>query len=151
LSKAQDNNYIMRFQYLVWTDIISHVIDMLIAYALVLPIGWDREKATNGGAGLRTFPIVAMASCGFVLIGIGVFGEKAGELANVLYGLIVGIGFIGSGTILKSASEMRGNTTAATIWVTGAIGSATGFGLYDIALAMSVVTFATLRIKSHTR
>jgi len=139
----------LRFQYITWSDVISHITDMLIAYALALPIGWDREKATRGGAGLRTFPIVAMASCGFVLIGIGVFGEKSSELANVLYGLIVGIGFIGSGTIIKSTSEMRGNTTAASIWVTGAIGAATGFALYDIALVMSIVTFATLRLKSH--
>jgi len=90
-----------------------------------------------------------MASCGFVLIGIGVFGEKSSKLANVLYGLIVGIGFIGSGTIIKSTSEMRGNTTAASIWVTGAIGAATGFALYDIALVMSIVTFVTLRLRSH--
>lgn len=138
----------LRFQNMVWLDVISHLLDMLVAYALALPIGWDRETATRGGAGLRTFPIVAMASCGFVLIGNGAFGEKSPELANVLYGLIVGIGFIGSGTILKSNSETHGNTTAASIWVTGAIGAATGFALYDVALVLSVVTFLTLRTKS---
>ncbi len=140
----------LRFQYLAWPDVFAHLLDMLIAYALALPIGWDREEATRGGAGIRTFPIVAMASCGFVLIGIGVFGEKSPELANVLYGLIVGIGFIGSGTILKSSNELRGNTTAASIWVTGAIGAATGFALYDIALVLSIVTFMTLRLKSRS-
>lgn len=137
----------MRWQYMVWSDVISHMVDMLIAYALALPIGWDRESATNGGAGIRTFPIVAMASCGFVLIGIGIFGEKSPELANILYGLIVGIGFIGSGTILKNAGEIRGNVTAASIWVTGAIGAATGVALYDVALVLSLVTFITLRLK----
>lgn len=141
----------MRFQYLVWTDIISHVVDMLIAYALALPIGWDREAATRGGAGLRTFPIVAMASCGFILIGNGVFGQKSPELASILYGLIVGIGFIGSGTILKDGSEPRGNATAASVWVTGAIGAATGFALYDVALVLSVVTFLSLRTKRADR
>ena len=141
----------MRFQYLVWTDIISHVVDMLIAYALALPIGWDREAATRGGAGLRTFPIVAMASCGFILIGNGVFGQKSPELANILYGLIVGIGFIGSGTILKDGSEPSSNATAASVWVTGAIGAATGFALYDVALVLSVVTFLSLRTKRADR
>ena len=58
-----------------------------------------------------------------MLIGIGIFGEKSPELACILYGLIVGIGFIGSGTILKNGSESRGNVTAASIWVTGAIGA----------------------------
>ncbi|MCC7005316.1 MAG: MgtC/SapB family protein [Ottowia sp.] len=132
---------------MVWNDIFSHLADMLIAYLLALPSAWDREAATKGGAGLRTFPIVAMASCGFVLVGIGVFGEKSAAMASVLYGLIVGIGFIGSGTIIKSSSEMRGNTTAASIWVTGAIGAATGFALYDIAFVLSFVTFVTLRMK----
>jgi putative Mg2+ transporter-C (MgtC) family protein len=130
-----------------FSEILSHVADMLVAYLLALPIGWDREKATSGMAGLRTFPIVAMASCGYVLIGIAIFGAKTAPLASILYGLIVGIGFIGSGTILKSTSETRGNTTAASIWVTGAIGAATGFGLYDIAAVMSIVTFLTLRLK----
>lgn len=137
----------MRLEYWVWSDVLSHMVDMLIAYGLALPIGWDRESATNGGAGIRTFPIVAMASCGFVLIGVGIFGEKTPELANILYGLIVGIGFIGNGTILKRGNESRGNATAASVWVTGAIGAATGFALYDIALVLSVVTFLTLRTK----
>ena len=38
----------VRFHYLVWSDVVSHIVDMLIAYALALPIGWDREAATNG-------------------------------------------------------------------------------------------------------
>lgn len=139
----------MRFQYLIWTDVFWHVVDMIVAYALALPIGWNREAATRGGAGLRTFPIVAMASCGFVLIGNGVFGQKSPELASILYGLIVGIGFIGSGTILKNGRG--GNATAASVWVTGAIGAATGFALYDVALVLSVVTFLSLRTKRADR
>ncbi len=137
----------LRFQSMSWIEVASHIIDTLIAYALALPIGWDRESATNGGAGLRTFPIVAMASCGFILIGIGALGENSPQLAQVLYGLIVGIGFIGTGTIFKSSSEMRGNTTASTVWVTGAIGAAVGFALYDIAVVLSFVTFLTLRLR----
>jgi putative Mg2+ transporter-C (MgtC) family protein len=137
----------LRFQLLSWNEVTSHFVDMAIAYALALPIGWDREQATNGNAGLRTFPIVAMASCGFILIGTGVFGGKASELAYVFYGLIVGIGFIGSGTIMKNQTENRGNTTASSIWVTGAIGAAVGFALYDIAGILSITTFLTLRLK----
>lgn len=137
----------LRFQALVWVDVVSHLIDMALAYLLALPIGWDREAATQGDAGLRTFPIVAMASCGFILVGIGAFGEKSPELSSVLYGLIVGIGFIGSGTIMKGDSEIRGNTTASSIWATGAIGASVGFALYDIAAILSITTFITLRLK----
>jgi putative Mg2+ transporter-C (MgtC) family protein len=136
-----------RFQALVWADVASHLIDMALAYLLALPIGWNREAATQGGAGLRTFPIVAMASCGFILVGVGAFGEKSTELSSVLYGLIVGIGFIGSGTIMKGGSEIRGNTTASSIWATGAIGASVGFALYDIAAILSITTFITLRLK----
>lgn len=137
----------MRFQALAWADVVSHLVDMVLAYLLALPIGWDREAATNGGTGLRTFPIVAMARCGFILIGVGAFGEKASELSSVFYGLIVGIGFIGSGTIMKGDSEIRGNTTASSIWATGAIGASVGFALYDIAAILSITTFITLRLK----
>lgn len=79
----------MRLEYLVWSDVVSHIVGMLIAYALALPIGWDREAATNGG-----------------------------------------------------------NVTAVSIWVTGAIGAATGFALYDVAHVMSQVTFLSLRTKN---
>lgn len=137
----------LRFQLLVWSDVVSHVVDLALAYLLALPIGWDRETATQGGAGLRTFPIVAMSSCGFILVGIGAFGERSPGLSSVLYGLIVGIGFIGSGTIMKGDSEVRGNTTASSIWATGAIGASVGFALYDIAVILSIVTFITLRFK----
>ena len=74
----------LRFQALAWADVVSHMVDMVRAYLLALPIGWDRETATNGGTGLRTFPIVAMASCGFILIGVGAFGEKATELSSFM-------------------------------------------------------------------
>ena len=50
-----------------WTQIIAQFMSLSIAYVLALPIGWDREKATRT-AGLRTFPLVATASCGFILI-----------------------------------------------------------------------------------
>ncbi|MES2318866.1 MAG: MgtC/SapB family protein [Pseudomonadota bacterium] len=141
----------LRFQALAWAEVIAHLVDLALAYLLALPIGWDREAATEGRAGLRTFPIVAMASCGFILVGIGAFGAHAPGLSSVLYGLIVGIGFIGSGTIMKSDSAVKGNTTAASIWATGAIGASVGFALYDIAVILSVATFITLRLKTRQR
>ncbi|RZS86619.1 putative Mg2+ transporter-C (MgtC) family protein [Pigmentiphaga kullae] len=134
----------MRFAALDWMEVASHLIDLAIAYALALPIGWDREGQERS-AGLRTFPLVAIAACGFVLIAIRVLGETSIGQARILEGLITGVGFIGGGAILKRGFHASGTATAASLWATGALGGAVGYGLYDIAVVLSVVTFATLR------
>jgi putative Mg2+ transporter-C (MgtC) family protein len=114
-------------------------------------VGWDREFAARG-AGLRTFPLVAVAACGYVLVGISVLESTEAE-SRVLQGLITGIGFIGGGAILKSKGNVRGTATAASIWITGLIGIAVAFDRYEIALLMTLISFVTLRyvrrFKSH--
>ncbi len=50
-----------------WHDIGAHALNLAVAYALALPIGWDRERSEQS-AGLRTFPLVAIAGCSFVLV-----------------------------------------------------------------------------------
>lgn len=127
-----------------WVEAGWHLLDMSVAYALALPIGWDREKEERS-AGIRTFPLVAMASCGFVLIAIRILGVESIGQARILEGLITGVGFIGGGAILKHSGSASGTATAASLWATGAIGAAVGFGLYDIAVVLSLVTYLTLR------
>lgn len=134
----------MRFAALNWIEIGSHLLDLAVAYILALPIGWERESQDRS-AGLRTFPLVAIASCGFVLVAIRVLGETSVGQSRILEGLITGIGFIGGGAILKRADHTSGTATAASLWATGAIGGAVGYGLYDIAVMLSIATFATLR------
>lgn len=134
----------MRFAALDWMEMGSHLVDLAIAYILALPIGWERESQERS-AGLRTFPLVAIAACGFVLIAIRVLGENSMGQARILEGLITGIGFIGGGAILKRGDHASGTATAAGLWATGALGGAVGYGLYDIAVILSFVTFATLR------
>jgi len=117
---------------------------MLIAYALAFPIGWDREKHTRS-AGLRTFPLVAMAACSYMLIGISVFKEGDPQ-SRVIYGLLTGMGFIGGGAILKNDDSVRGTATAASIWNMGAIGIAVAWDRYEIAILLSIVNYITLRV-----
>ena len=76
-------------------------------------MAWDREREIRG-AGLRTFPLVAVASCGYVMVGISVLGDSGGH-ARILYGLMTGIGFIGGGAILKQKREVIGTASAASI------------------------------------
>ena len=126
-----------------WTHILNHFLHLTIAYVLALPIGWDREKSRRR-FGLRTFPLVAMAACGFMLSGIYVL-DTTGAEGRVMQGIITGIGFIGGGAILKGDSTVRGTATAASIWNTGAIGIAVAFGRFEIAIVLSFLNFITLR------
>jgi len=126
-------------------DLIPHLTALLVAYALALPIGWDREKSERS-AGLRTFPIVAMASCGFIQISETTIQGNPEATARIIEGLITGMGFIGGGAVLVVKSSVRGTATAASLWATGAVGTAVGLGAYDIALVLSVMTFLTLRV-----
>ncbi|MES2472117.1 MAG: MgtC/SapB family protein [Pseudomonadota bacterium] len=126
-------------------QIIPHMIALVIAYALALPIGWDREKSTRS-AGLRTFPLVALASCGFVQATESLLTGSPEAVARIVEGLITGIGFIGGGAILKSGLSVHGTATAASIWATGAIGTAVGLGALDVAVAIALMTFLTLKL-----
>jgi putative Mg2+ transporter-C (MgtC) family protein len=133
---------------------LSNVAHMLLAFLLALPIGWDRERSTRS-AGLRTFPLVALAACGFMLIAQRVAGDSAEAQARVIEGLMTGIGFIGGGAILKSQASVHGTATAASIWLTGAVGAAVAYELFEIAVALSAINFITLRwlggLKQHLR
>lgn len=126
-----------------WQQILFNLTHLGIAYVLALPVAWDRERA-NRGAGLRTFPLVAVAACGYTLVGVSVLDSTEAE-SRILQGLITGIGFIGGGAILKSKGTVQGTATAASIWNTGLIGMAVAFGRYEIALLMSAINFLTLR------
>ncbi|MCK5940967.1 MAG: MgtC/SapB family protein [Planctomycetes bacterium] len=112
------------------------------AFLAALPVGWDRERADRS-AGLRTFPLVAMSSCAFLMISKPIFDADA--QARIVQGLITGIGFIGGGAILKSGDRVRGTATAASIWTTGAIGVAVAYSRFESAVILSFATFATLR------
>lgn len=126
-------------------DMLSHLLAMVAAYVLALPIGWNREKEERS-AGVRTFPIVSMAACGFVLISTSMPGASLDSQSRILAGLMTGIGFVGGGAILKLGDRATGTATAASLWATGAIGAAVGYGQLDIALVMSLVTLLTLTL-----
>lgn len=124
-------------------QILPHVLALAGAYALALPIAWNREKEDRS-AGLRTFPLVALASCGFVQASETLLSGSPDGLAKVIEGVITGVGFIGGGAILKQGDAVRGTATAASLWATGAIGVAVGLGSYDVGVTISAFTFATL-------
>ncbi|WP_029897371.1 MgtC/SapB family protein [Desulfohalovibrio reitneri] len=126
-----------------WSVVLAHLVRLFVAYVLALPVGWNRERSKYG-MGLRTFPLVAVASCGFMLIGIDVLDSTEAE-SRVVQGIITGIGFIGGGAILKNKGEgVSGTSTAAGIWGTGAMGLAVAYGRLEIAVVLAALNFVTL-------
>jgi len=96
-------------------NIVPHVIALAIAYLLALPIGWDRESEERS-AGIRTFPLVAIASCGFIQAAVSVTRASPEATARIVEGLITGMAFIGGGAILRLKDSVRGTATAASLW-----------------------------------
>ena len=125
--------------------ILPHLAAMAIAYLLAFPIGWNREREERS-AGLRTFPLVAVATCGFIQATETMLAGHPEGTARVMEGIIAGMGFIGGGAILRHHESVKGTATAASLWVTGAIGAAVGLGSYDVAIVLCLATVATLRI-----
>jgi putative Mg2+ transporter-C (MgtC) family protein len=129
--------------------LLSHIRDLAIVYAMAFLIGWNREREDHS-AGLRTFPLVGIASCGFILAAERLIpaGDGAEAMARIVEGVITGMGFIGGGAILKSGGEVYGTATAASLWATGAMGVAVGLGAYDVAALLCFFTVMTLYILS---
>ena len=130
-----------------WDHSLDHLVHLLVAFILALPIGWHRAREEQS-AGLRVFPLVAMASCGFVQTGRSVLGSGAVTQANIMQGVIIGAGFIGAGAILKEGAAATGHATAASVWVVGIIGAAVGYGYYDIGLILAAANLAVLLIRT---
>jgi putative Mg2+ transporter-C (MgtC) family protein len=124
-------------------DILPHLAALAIAYVLAFPIGWNRESEERS-AGLRTFPLVAVATCGFIQATESLVADSPEAMARIVEGLIVGMGFIGGGAILRHNASVQGTATAASLWVTGAIGVAVGLGSFDVAIVLAAATIITL-------
>lgn len=126
-----------------WQVALESLLQIGLAYVLALPVAWDREHESRS-AGLRTFPLVSIAACGYMLVGIQVLSATGAE-ARVLQAIVAGMGFIGGGAILKNKSGVSGTATAASLWMTGAIGVAVAFKRLEIAVVLSLLNFLTLR------
>jgi putative Mg2+ transporter-C (MgtC) family protein len=114
------------------------------AFVFALPAGLIGEKETHS-AGLRTFPLVAMASCGYLLLAQPADHASADVQSRIVQGLLAGIGFIGGGAIFKGDSHVHGVATAAGIFSTGVVGAAIAEDHWFMAIALAGMTFVALR------
>jgi putative Mg2+ transporter-C (MgtC) family protein len=125
--------------------ILEWALRLALAFLLVLPLGWDREQRWRSG-GLRTYPLLSVCVCGFLLLAQRAAGGPS-EQADVFFGVLSGIGFVGSGAIVKSPERPRGMSTAVSLWVTGAIGAGAAYGRPLISAALSLMSLLVLRGK----
>ncbi len=117
-------------------------IRLLLAAAFGGAIGFEREHAEKP-AGLRTLMLVTIGSTLFTMISVYGFGITA-DPARVAAQIVTGIGFLGAGTILTSGLNVRGLTTAASIWFTAAVGMALGVGMYIGAAVATILSLIVL-------
>jgi putative Mg2+ transporter-C (MgtC) family protein len=128
-----------------WLMDLQYCAKIAAAYLMALPVGYAGEKEAHS-VGVRTFPVVAVASCSYVLIGTS-FGppHSADTTSRILQGVVAGIGFVGGGAILKSESHVHGTATAASIWNIAAVGAAVALDHYLLAFALALLNLVTLR------
>ncbi len=128
-------------------DVFLVAIRLFLAAFLGAIIGVEREMK-NRAAGFRTHIIVSVCACLIMLIGVDAIGEissdKARDIARIAGQVVSGIGFLGAGTILQKKDGVSGLTTAATLWLSAAIGLAVGIGYYEGAIIATVICLITL-------
>lgn len=128
-------------------DVFLIATRLILAAILGAVIGIERE-IKNRAAGFRTHIIVSVGACLIMLIGIDGIGkfssDTARDTARIAGQVISGIGFLGAGTILQKKNAVTGLTTAATLWLSAAIGLAVGIGYYEGAIIATVICLVTL-------
>jgi len=125
---------------------VEIVLRLLLAAALGAIIGFQRERA-HKAAGLRTHALIALGAALFTIVSVYGFPGSA-DVSRVAAGVVTGIGFIGAGVIFRGMGKdhVVGLTTAASVWVTAAVGLAAGAGMYIIAAVTAVLVLLVLLI-----
>ena len=137
---------------------IDFLIRILAAVILGFLLGLEREL-TNKYAGLRTHILVCLGACIFTILsiyGFPTFADGDNVIINQATGvrdtgrvaaqIVTGIGFIGAGTVLRHGPVIIGLTTAATLWISAAIGMTCGVGMYDVAIVTTIISVAVLTL-----
>lgn len=123
-------------------NIYTIIIRLLLAFFIGATIGSERSY-NHHNAGLRTYILVSLGST--IAMMVNQFIKDGSDISRIGAGVITGVGFLGAGSIIvTSRNQIRGLTTAATLWVTAALGLAIGIGFYTVALICLVLIVITL-------
>ncbi len=128
---------------------------MVIAALAGAALGWEREKHRSA-AGLRTHMLVTLAAAVFTIVTLELTAMSRGggetiqtDTLRIVEAVTAGVAFLGAGAIIQSRARVRGLTTAAGLWLGGAIGVSAGAGFYGVALlatALGFIIIAALRL-----
>ena len=146
VTSASDANP-MAVESLGVDQLLGLVTSIALACVLAFPLGWERKRHSHADVGLRVFPLVAVGACVYIFVGQQVLGgEHGNEQADILQGLMTGVGFVGGGAIIKHSGSVSGLATAAALWTTGAIGAAVGYRFYSLAVVLTLVNLFILAV-----
>jgi len=116
---------------------------LILGFVLSGIVGLEREVSLKP-AGLRTHILVGLGSTLLTILSLDAF--PGSDTSRVAAAIVVGIGFLGAGTIIKTKEKVIGLTTAATLWIVASIGVATGAGFYLLATIASILAFLVLKL-----
>ena len=117
----------------------ADAVRVALAFVLALPVGLERERS---GTRLGTYPLLSACACGFLRVAQHGGGPR--EVADVLFGMLGGIAFVGTGAIVRTPGRVSGLSLPVSLWVTGAIGAGVALGAPLISAALSLLSALTL-------
>lgn len=123
----------------------EEILKLLLALVAGASIGIEREYRDKV-AGFRTMSLICVGACLFTQASLHMGGPTMRDPARIAAQIVTGVGFLGAGVIMREAGRVTGITTAATIWLTAALGMSIGGGFYGIALVGGIMVLLTLWI-----
>jgi putative Mg2+ transporter-C (MgtC) family protein len=130
---------------LTFADQLDLALRLAVGLALGAIIGFERELHSQP-AGFRTHSVVALGAAIFTVVSAFAFTGPGADPTRIAAQIVSGIGFIGAGTILHSRGQIRGLTTAASLWAVAGIGMAAGARLYGVAVVGTVLMLVILSL-----
>lgn len=122
---------------------IELIARLALGFVLSGIVGLEREVSLKP-AGLRTHILVGLGSTLLTILSSQGFPDS--DRSRIAASIVVGIGFLGAGTIIKTEQKVIGLTTAATLWIVSSIGIAAGSGYYLLAITVTIFAFLVLRL-----
>jgi putative Mg2+ transporter-C (MgtC) family protein len=127
---------------------MQDLIAMLVSTVLGTLVGFERQMGRKP-SGLRTHTLVCLGSTMFVLLTVHAlreFGSTSLDPTRIIHGVVTGVGFLGAGSIMRQEGYVHGLTTAASIWMVAAIGTAVGVHSYALASIGTVLALIVLEV-----
>jgi putative Mg2+ transporter-C (MgtC) family protein len=133
---------------------LEPLLRLTVGLVLGAAVGWERELQRMP-AGFRTHALVGLGSAIFTVVSAFAFAGPLSDPTRIAAQIVTGVGFLGGGAILHYRGNVRGLTTAASLWAVAAVGMAAGAGLYVIAVGGAVLVVITLdlfdRLEAYAR